>query len=305
MTSDTFAIYDTRMNYTNHTDRGIEKSGHRGWLRKKFLHYSYFYKILHMLESEGFAVEQDPETRARYKSIAKDHWYGRRRDLEFVAKKYPNGFEIEFFQNVVHENPHGGRYDFDKLKKMPYLIRLQYTRYMRMVVDTLKSLVEVKDETKPIGMTAEEKIVIDLSCSFHMLPDKDFDIHELDGTDPGEGYGWGGYPGATKDRDGKSVKNGDIKYFRHWRNGYLMRGRVYYRANQQFWAITDEHNMELVQHANMLFDPTPEDFKQRRKAPDRAPEEYKKRRTAIDDTKNKELIAELRRRGLKVKVAYG
>ena len=120
MTSDTFAIYDTRMNYTNHTDRGVDHSGRRGWLRKKFLHYSYFYKILHRLEREGFAVEQDPETRERYKSIAKDHWYGRRRDLEFVAKKYPNGFEIEFFQNVVHENPHGGRYDFDKLRKMWY-----------------------------------------------------------------------------------------------------------------------------------------------------------------------------------------
>ena len=78
----------------------------------------------------------------------------------FVAAKYPNGFEIVFFQNVIHKNPHGGRYDFDKLKKMPYLIRLQYTRYMRMVVDTLKSLVEVKDKTYPIGRTAEAMIVL-------------------------------------------------------------------------------------------------------------------------------------------------
>jgi len=303
MTSDTFAIYDTRMNYTNNTDRGTDTS--RGWLRKKFLHYSYFYKILHTLEREGFAVEQDPETRARYKSIAKDHWYGRRRDLEFVARKYPNGFEIEFFQNAVHENPNGGRYDFDKLEKMPYLIRLQYTKYMGIVVETLKSLVEVKDITKPVGKTAEEKIVIDLSCNFWMLPDKDFDIHKLDGTDPGEGYGWGGYPGKTKDRDGKLVKNGDIKYFRHWWTGYLMRGRVYYRANQQFWAITDQNNVELVQHANMMFDPTQEDYSCPRKAQNRAPEEYKKRRAAIDETKDKELIAELRRRGLKVRVKNG
>ena len=300
---DEYMINDTRLSFINNTDRGRDVK--RGWFDKKFLHHSYFYKILHRLEREGFSVEQDPETRIKYKIIAKDYWYGRRRDLEFVARKYPNGFEIEFFQNVVHENSHGGRYDFDKLKKMPYLIRLQYTRYMGIVVDMLKSLVEVKDKTKPIGRTAEEKIVIDLSCNFHFLPDKDFDIHELDGTDPGEGFGWGGYPRTTKDRDGKLVKNGDIKYFRHWQSGYLMRGTVYYRANQQFWAITDDCNVELVQHANMLFDPTPEDFKQRKKAPDRAPEEYKKRRTAIDDTKNKELIAELRRRGLKVKVAYG
>ena len=303
MDVDTFSIYDTRLRYTNETDRGIDAI--RGWLRKKFQHYGYFYRILHRLGREGFAVEQDPETRARYKKIAKDHWYGRRGDLEFVAKKYPNGFEIEFFQNVIHKNQNGGRYDFDKLEKMPYLIRLQYTKYMRIVVDMLKYFVEVKDITKPVGKTAEEKIVIDLSCNFRMLPDKDFDIHILDGTDPGEGYGWGGYPGVTKDRDGKDVKNGDVKYFRQWYTGRLMRGRVYYRANQQFWAITDKNNVELVQSARELFDPTPEDFRQPRKAPDRAPDDYKKRRAAIDETKNGELIAELRRRGLKVRIKNG
>ena len=300
MNTNEYCIYDTRMRYTNNTDGGITTIS--GRLRKKYLHYSYFYKILHRLEREGFVVEQDPETRARYKSIAKDHWYGRRGDLEFDARKFPAGFEIEFYQNVVHENTHGGKYDFNKLEKMPYLIRLQYTKYMGIVVETLKTLVEVKDITKPVGKTAEEKIVIDLSCSFWILPDKDFDIHKLDGTDPGEGYVWGGYPGATKDRDGKLVKNGDIKYFRHWRSGYLMRGKVYYRANQQFWVITDKNNVEIVYSANNLFDPTPEDFILPRKAPNRAPKEYKNRRSAIDESKDKELIAELRRRGLKVVV---
>lgn len=295
---DEYNINDTRLSFKNNTDRG--RGIKRGRLGKKFLHYSYFYKILHRLEREGFAVEQDPDTRARYKILAKDHWYGRRSDLEFVAAKYPNGFEIVFFQNVVHKNPHGGRYDFHKLEKMPYLIRLQYIKYMGIVVDTLKSLIEVEDKTRPVGKTAEERIVIDLSCNFWMLPNKDFDIHKLDGTDPGEGYGWGGYPGPTKDRDGKLIKNGDIKYFRSSWNGYLMRGRVYYRANQQFWAITDQNNVELVQHANMMFDPTPEDFAQRRKAPDRMPEEIKDRKSEINKTKSKELIAELRRRGLKV-----
>ena len=295
---DEYHINDTRLSFINNTDRGRDVK--RGWLGKKFLHYSYFYKILHRLEREGFAVEQDPDTRVRYKIIAKDHWYGRRNNLEFVATKYPNGFEMVFFQNVVHKNPHGGRYDFHKLEKMPYLIRLQYIKYMGIVVDTLKSLVEVEDKTMPVGRTAEERIVIDLSCNFCMLPDKDFDIHELDGTDPGEGYGWGGYPGTTKDRDGKLVKNGDIKYFRSGWNGYLMRGRVYYRANQQFWAITDKNNLELIQNANMMFDPTPEDLAQRRKAPDRMPEEIKDRKSEINKAKSKELIAELRRRGLKV-----
>ena len=79
-----------------------------------------------------------------------------------------------------------------------------------------------------------------------------------------------------------------------------MRGRIYYRANQQFWVIVNEHDIELANYKD-LFDPTPDDFAKRRKAPDRAPKEYKERRTVIDNIKTKEMIAELRRRGLKVK----
>lgn len=300
MCIDEFSVNDTKITFYNRTDRGNDPK--HGWLNKQFRHYGYFYRILHALEAEGFCVEKDPVILEKYKSISKNCWYGCRGDLQFGARKYNNGFEIEFFQDVVHENSHGGRYDFHKLEKMPYLIKLQYTKYMKIVVETLKSLVEVKDITQPIGKTAEEEIVIDLTCSFHMLPDKDFDIHELDGTDPGEGYGWGGYPGATTDRDGKLIKNGDIKYFRQMYTGQLMRGRVYYRANQQFWVIINKYETELVGGPKGLFDATPEDYKFRRIAPNRAPMEYKKRRKAIEETGDAELIAELRRRGLKVKV---
>jgi len=296
MDVDSIMIYDTCIHFTNNTERNPPH-----WLRWQFKHYSYFYQILHRLKREGFMVEKDPETFKRYPSISKDHWYGKRQELEFEGIKYPNGFEISFFQNVVYENPHGGRYDFRKLEKMPYLIRLQYTKYMGIIINMIKTMDEVKDITKPIGKTAKEKIVIDLSQNFHILPDSDFDLHELDGTKPGVGYGWGNYEYPFKNRDGKLLHNGDFKYFRkHW-SGILMRGRIYYRANQQFWVIVNDTEIELAYY-NELFDPTPEDLKLRRKAPDRAPEEYRKRRKAIDESKDMELIAELRRRGLKVRV---
>ena len=83
-----------------------------------------------------------------------------------------------------------------------------------------------------------------------------------------------------------------------------MRGKIYYRANQQFWVIVNDTEIKLA-YPKGLFDATPDDFRLRRKAPDRTPEEYKKRRKAIDETKNTELIAELRRRGLKVRVENG
>ncbi len=296
MDIDTMRICDTSLYFKNNTDR----SPH-GWGHRQYRHYSYFYKILHRLQREGFTLEKDPDTLKNFPSISKDHWYGKRGELEVYGKKYPNGFKIEFFQNVICENQNGGKYDFQKLQKMPYLIRLQYIKYMGIVIDMLESLVKVEDITKPMGRTAEEKILIDLSLDFHMLPSLDFNLHELDGTKPGVGYGWGNYEYHFEDRDGKPLRNGDFKCFRqHW-SGVLMQGRIYYRANQQFWVIINDTEIELAYY-NELFDPTPDDLQLRRKAPDRTPEEYKKRKKAIAETNNIELIRELRRRGLKVNV---
>ena len=97
-----------------------------------------------MLGTEGFEVRKDPEVD---KIIRNDYWIGKRGDLEFHAEKYPNGFKIEFFQNVVHENRNGGRYDFDKFQKMPYMIRLQYKKYINQLIRLLKCLVDVEDTT--------------------------------------------------------------------------------------------------------------------------------------------------------------
>lgn len=75
-----------------------------------------------MLAADGFNVQRDPDVD---KIIRKDYYIGKFHDLEFEAKKYPNGFEIGFFQNVVYENPNGGRYDFDKFSKMPRMISVK------------------------------------------------------------------------------------------------------------------------------------------------------------------------------------
>ena len=285
---DYFHITDTRIGYTNETDQK-----HDDWLHADFRHYGYFHRCLNMLRDEGFTIQQDPGVA---ECIRRDYWIGRRGDLEVYGRKYPNGFEIFFFQNVFHENPHGGRYDFDKLEKMPYIIRLQYQKYMKRLVDLLETLADVENRTEPRPKTAEERIKVDLVYHWHHYKNMDFDLHDLDGTAPDPKYA--GPHGLDKNK--KVIRNGDMKYFRHHWNGYLMRGRVYYRANMHWWAIINDREAVLVDNWDLFDDFPSGDPARLVKA--KIPESYKKHREELESTKTKELIAELRRRGLKVSV---
>lgn len=283
---DSFRITDTGIRFTTSEEKRTPRRSHEQWR-----HYAYFYKILHMLADEGFNVEKDSEILKHYRIISRDHWYGRRGDLEFSAHKFPAGFEIIFFQNVNFENPNGGKYDFDKLGKMPYLIRLQYTLYMRKIIEKLKTLTEVKDTTPPPAKTAEEKVKRDLVYGWHFFPDMNFNL-QTDVREPESYYG--------VDRNKKPIRNGEIKYFRNRRSGYIMRGRVYYCANMNYWVILNEREAVIVANYD-LFDGFPPG-EPRRKAPDRTPEAYKQLRKKREKAKADalDLIERLENHGVKV-----
>ncbi|MDC7288501.1 hypothetical protein NXH76_11865 [Blautia schinkii] len=283
--TDEFYIHDTTIRFnTSQGWKGIGRS-------VQYEHYSYFYQILHMLESEGFKVEKDAEVLRDYKNISRDHWQGQRGDLEFSAKKFPAGFEITFFQNIVFDNPNGGKYDFDKLAKMPYLIRLQYLVSMRKVVEKLKTLTEAKDRTPPPAKTAEEKIRRDLVYNWHFFPDMNFDFREI--REPESSY-------YGLDRNKKPIHNGDVKYFRDSWNGYIMRGRAYYCANMNWWVILNKREAVIVSNYDMFDDFPAGD--PRRVAPNRTPKEYAALREKQEKAKADalDLIARLENHGVRV-----
>ena len=279
MNRDFYYIKDTNFCYSNMDVRCRSK--------EKFEHYGILHRIFNLLRDEGFEIVNDPKVS---KKIRKDHFYGRRENLEFVASRFPAGFDIDFFQNVVFENPNGGVYDFNKLQKMPYIIRLQWTKYVKKIIYLVNLLEDLEDKTEFPYRLAEDQIKARYVKGWHHeQTDMNFNLSDLDGREQPT------YNGL--DRDKKVLRNGDVKYFRHW-NGYLYRGRIYHNINNMWWVIVDKYTVRNVA-AFDLFDLAPQDYRGRQKQPV-LPKEYQERRKAIEDTNTKELVNELKRRGLKV-----
>lgn len=270
---DTYSVHDTTFTFVNKAS--------------DIHHYRIFYRILNRLADDGFEVANDELIS---EIIRKDYFVGHRGNLQFKANKYPTGFKIIFYQEISHENPNGGFYDFNKLEKMPYLIRLQYTKYMNKIVQFVASNYDVENTTKKNYKMAEDKIKADYVTSWHhQQTNMNFNLSNLDGQMPDKHN--------SLDRDKKIIRNGDIKYFRNY-DGRIYRGKVYHNINNMWWVILNKY--EITNCACFeLFDLTPEDYLGRQKIP-RIPESYKNRMMEVKKTSSKELINELRRRGFKI-----
>ncbi|MDX5677688.1 hypothetical protein SIK45_00345 [Clostridioides difficile] len=257
------------------------------WYEDKWSHYIILHRVLNFMKSRGFEVGRDLEVG---KCVRKNYWYGKKGDLEFKAGRYPRGFSIEFFQNINFENKNGGYYDFNKFEMATYLVRLMYLNETKKIENFIKKIViDVKCATEKEYKLAVDKIKNRYVESLHHIQeDMNFDLKSLDRTTC-ESYN-------NTDRDGKTIFNGDIKYFRD--RGRLKRGKVYHNINNMWWVILNDTEYTNIADFN-LFDAKEEDFKIRRKVEDRKPKTYVEKMKNIKSYSSKELIKELRNRGFK------
>lgn len=244
-----------------------------------------FKETLRFLGSIGFFVGEDKDYKGHYEILMPYHKYGRYADLEFKASIYGVGFEIIFFQNVYYENPNGGYSDFDKLKKMPYLIRLQFELTIRKLTAFFENMdIEVRREKEYKGA---EYIAHKYIESWHKPQKEMFDLSEIDGETPAYSY-------QSLDRDHKVIRNGDLKYYRDDCTGYLHRGKAYHNINNMWWVLQPCGTVRNVA-AFELFD-LQEGDTLGRVAPDRTPDAYKLRKEQLGLCSTKELVRELKRR---------
>lgn len=98
---------------------------------------SIFHGLMNFLEARAYTVTLDPRIERDYKCLSKSHRRICRSTpdglFECDAEWYPKGMKLECYQNVVFENKCGGRYDFSKLSKMPFLIRMRFLHFSKIV----------------------------------------------------------------------------------------------------------------------------------------------------------------------------
>lgn len=273
------SIYDTRWS--------VQRDKALPWSAKteNNLFWDDFRGLMRFMGSIGFYVSEDKAIKKLYPAINKYHRYGRYGDLEFKAEWHNNVYRIEFYQNINHENPNGGYYDFDKRKKMPYLIGKQY----EITAMKLKEFFEEKGYTVTCQLNTkkgEEFIIEDYIRSWHHPQKEPFALSEVDGQTSEYGYN-------NKDRDEKTIYNGETKYFRDW-SGYLARGKVYHNINNMWWVLLPDGSIRNKGDFE-LFDLTPEEYRGRKKTP-RVPKEYTERKEQLAKCSIKELERELKRR---------
>jgi hypothetical protein len=205
-----------------------------------------FFSVLSTLRSRGFMIERDRHTLKNYTSIADSYWYGRKGDLEFNTNTAGRTIEVEFYQNVLKDkdsNPNGGRYDFDKFKRMPRILRtmviVEMTNVIRRLLDYGYTL---RKDDFPAGRdrTLLRSVLRAVEHDFDEgNPLAEFNRHWGKDRFNRDEAGWptlkeytsGMY---TVDRDKQPILNGDTLYFRD--HGRLMVGKVYPSMGNQ-WQV--------------------------------------------------------------------
>lgn len=263
--SGSFRTNDTTLFYSH----GGERLGCGDW--DKYPHYQLWRDTLSFLSSIGFYVAKDKNIEKNYKILSPYRRWGRYEALEFKTCRYPAGFEINFYQNIVFENRHGGEYDFDKYSKMPYLTKKRHDLTIKKLADFLERN-GARNDIKPRHIYAEDAIKQKYIEDWHHPQIEDFSISDIHGDTPQESYN-------NTDRDKKTLHNGEIKYFRSW-DGRLRRGTVYHNINNMWWVILDKYNYTNIAAFN-LFDLKDSDILGRVKK-HQPPKEYTDRKKQLE-----------------------
>lgn len=198
--------------------------------------YETFNRIMHALEGCDFAFGKDPRIDRQWPSLNKSHRLGQRETpagtLFVKAETYPTGCEFEFFQEVVTENRNGGRYDFSKRQKMPYLIGKAF----EVALGAVRSHLLSRGFSETIKIASP---VPDPLAYFNDRWDSDgdrargshrFKRDETGWPDPSELR----YHGRCEGPD--ILEQGSTWYYRDFA-GYLGRGRVYGGIGGQWLVI--------------------------------------------------------------------
>ncbi|MBA0420370.1 hypothetical protein D7Y22_05235 [Stenotrophomonas maltophilia] len=215
---------------------GVPLTFGNAWERK--FKADVFARIIQQLNRMGWVCEIPAEMIERYGlSFARRDRYCRKGDLHAELSIGGRHIELKIWQELHNvSNPNGGRYDFDKEQRMPYLLRLQMEHTRRKLRDYLVNVFD--------GYTFQApKIASPNPCPLAYFNEGWDSEHEKKRGTHRFDRGADGWPSEKalrswdrKDADGVVLQHGDVRCVRD-RQGRLRRGRVYGGINGMWMLV--------------------------------------------------------------------
>ncbi|HYD58912.1 MAG TPA: UvrB/UvrC motif-containing protein [Noviherbaspirillum sp.] len=202
-----------------------------------------FARVVQQLRRLGWDCVVPEEMIKQYSlDFARDHRYCRKGDLQADLSISGRCIEFEMFQNVnAPDRPdHGGRYQNDKERHMPYLMRLEMERTRRRIRDYLCNVFTeyVFDPPKPKlgfnGVTAVEYAAYERRTTGHYVAELDRARISNPGYD-------------DKSADGHKLEHGMRAYGKD-RKGRIIVGTLLYRLGGNWTLVTGRYGLTYLYH---------------------------------------------------------
>lgn len=222
-----------------------EPEGPVQWEWERQFKKDVFLRIAQQLRRMGWQTEVPADMVEQYsRSFAESRRYCRKGDLQGLLEVTGRHIEFQMWQDVANgENPNGGRYDFNKEERMPYLLRLEMERTRRRLRDYLCNIFsgyEFNDKRRqkrgPGGLTAREWVEQDIRSSGHYVPQL--------------GHARISMACNARSADGETIAHGDRVYAVCY-DGRVVIGTAYYSLNSSWWVVTGKYGAICVQAGNI------------------------------------------------------
>lgn len=197
-------------------------------------HRELAYRTIELMRANGFHIELDPDVLKRHRCISRNYLTGRRGELKVRVEICSMSVIFEFWQDLVVTNRNGGRFDFGKRNRMPYLVGAAFECVSCKILASWEregmERVEAPSSANPDPLAyfdATWSSPRDLRAGrnrFERREDGWPADREIDCWD-------------RSDADGNRLEHGAVRYFRT-RNGCLARAVVFGGINSRWLAVS-------------------------------------------------------------------
>ncbi|WP_146610858.1 hypothetical protein [Pedobacter cryoconitis] len=229
---------------------------------KKAHHYSRWIQTIKFLKSRGWTISENLSYKEHYNCLSKYHKIGCKGNVRCLMEITGRGIEIKFGDVANLWTGHAQSFWDDQRDDRH--TNLSYLQYKAVDLEKLKIInffksLGCKLKINDRELTPVESILktLGINAHFHGVINCLEDIKTDMEIRPERFYSYN-----NKDRNGKRVKCGEIKYFYPYPHCRLCCGEVWHSANSS-WYVLHGNTMSYVQSSD-LFDYDPK-LKRRQK----------------------------------------